>query len=213
MTKRLSQPTRQTLAVATLLTGLLPFVGSSIEFNRQIRPILSNNCFECHGPDGKQRKAKRRLDTKAGAFSDANGKRPFVAGKPNQSEAYQRITTGDPDDLMPPPDSGHALNANEKELIRRWIEQGAKWQNHWAFIPPKRPPLPRRQALGQGRPAKAIDHFILAKLRSGQLTHSPVAAKRTLIRRVTLDLTGLPPTSSMSKRSSPTSHHAPTSAW
>jgi len=192
--KRLSQPTRRTLAVAGLLAGLLPFAGSSVEFNRDIRPILSNNCFQCHGPDAKQRKAKRRLDTKGGAFRDANGKRPFVAGKPNQSEAYLRITTDYPEDLMPPPDSGHALNGSEKELIRRWIEQGANWQNHWAFIAPKRPALPRRQTLDQGRPAKAIDHFILAKLRSEQLTPSPVAAKRTLIRRVTIDLTGLPPT-------------------
>jgi len=192
MRKR-SQPARRTLTVATLLASLLPFIGSSVEFNRDIRPILSDNCYPCHGPDANQRKAKLRLDTEEGAFRNEDGIRPFVAGKPSGSEAYRRITTDDPDDLMPPADSGLSLTDAEKDLIRRWIEQGAEWQNHWAFIPPKRPSLPLGQALGQRRPANAIDHFILAKLRDEQLASSPVAAKRTLIRRVTLDLTGLPP--------------------
>jgi hypothetical protein len=191
-----SQPTRRTLAVATLLASLLPSIdpparaNDHIDFNWDIRPILSDNCYQCHGPDANQRKAKLRLDTEEGAFRNEDGVRPFVAGKPSESEAYRRITTDDPDDLMPPPDLGRSLTDTEKELIRRWIEQGARWQNHWAFIPPKRPSLP----LGQAQPGNAIDHFIRAKLHSGQLAPSPVAAKRTLIRRATLDLTGLPPT-------------------
>jgi len=188
--------------VATLLAGLFPFVcnpahavdGGPVEFNRDIRPILSDNCYQCHGPDANKRKAKLRLDTEADAFRDEDGVRPFVAGKPSESEAYRRITTADADDLMPPPDSGRALTDSEKELVRRWIEQGAKWQNHWAFIPAKRPGLPLGQARAGGWPLNAIDHFILARLRAGQLAPSPVAARRTLIRRATLDLHGLPPT-------------------
>jgi hypothetical protein len=197
MTQQRSQPTQRTLAVATLLASLLPSIDvpartddPTIDFNRDIRTTLADKCYQCHGPDANQRKAKLRLDTEEGAFRNEDGVRPFVADKPSESEAYRRITTDDPDDLMPPPDSELSLTDTEKELIRRWIEQGAKWQNHWAFIPPKRPSPP----LGQAQPGNAIDHFIRAKLHSGQLAPSPVAAKRTLIRRATLDLTGLPPT-------------------
>jgi len=193
-----SQPAQRTLTVATLLASLLsPVVaddGSNIEFNRDIRPILSDNCFQCHGPDANQRKAGLRLDTEEGAFRTEDDVRPFVAGKPGGSEAYRRITTGNPDDVMPPSDSGRSLTGAEKESIRRWIEQGAEWQKHWAFISPKRPALPSGRALGQARPRNAIDPFILARLSDEQLAPSPVAAKRTLIRRATLDLTGLPPT-------------------
>ena len=197
MTQQRSQPTQRTLAVATLLASLLPSIDvpartndPTIDFNRDIRTTLADKCYQCHGPDANQRKAKLRLDTEEGAFRNEDGVRPFVADKPSESEAYRRITTDDPDDLMPPPDSELSLTDTEKELIRRWIEQGARWQNHWAFIPPKRPSPP----LGQAQPGNAIDHFIRAKLHSGQLAPSPVAAKRTLIRRATLDLTGLPPT-------------------
>ena len=124
-----SQPTQRTLTVAILLASLLsPVVaddGSSIEFNRDIRPILSDNCFQCHGPDANQRKAGLRLDTEEGAFRNEDGVRPFVAGKPGGSEAYRRITTDNPDDVMPPSDIGRLLTGAEKESIRRWIEQGA----------------------------------------------------------------------------------------
>ncbi|MEC8989112.1 MAG: DUF1549 domain-containing protein, partial [Verrucomicrobiota bacterium] len=187
--------------MAILLAGLVPsFVAPAgaddhrINFNRDIRPILSDNCYQCHGPDANQRKAGLRLDTEAGAFRNEDGVRPFVASKPSESEAYRRISTNDPDHLMPPPDSRRALDDGEKELIQRWIEQGAKWQNHWAFIPPKRPTLPHDQVLGQAQSRNAIDHFILAKLRDERLWPSHQAFKRTLIRRATLDLTGLPPT-------------------
>ena len=148
-----SQPTQRTLTVAILLASLLsPVVaddGSSIEFNRDIRPILSDNCFQCHGPAANQRKAGLRLATEEGAVRNEDGVRPFVAGKPGGSEAYRRITTDNPDDVMPPSDTGRSLTGAEKESIRRWIEQGAEWQKHWAFIPPKRPALPPGRALGQ----------------------------------------------------------------
>ncbi|MEE2948434.1 MAG: DUF1553 domain-containing protein [Verrucomicrobiota bacterium] len=198
MKQQCSQPAQHMLTVATLLASLLsPLIADDenrIEFNRDIRPILSDNCFQCHGPDAKHRKAGLRLDTENGAFRNEGGVRPFVAGKLGESEAYRRITTNEPDNLMPPPDSGRSLTDAEQDSIRRWIEQGAEWQRHWAFIPPKRTALPLGQALGQEQPRNAIDHFILAKLRDEQLAPSPEAAKRTLIRRATLDLTGLPPT-------------------
>ena len=201
MTRWQCQPARRSLAVATFLAGFFLFVCNPahavdvglVEFNRDIRPILSDNCYQCHGPDANQRKAKLRLDTEADAFRHEDGVRPFVDGKPSESEVYRRITTDDADEIMPPPDSGRALTDSEKELVRRWIEQGAKWQNHWAFIPAKRPSLPLGQARAGGWPLNAIDHFILARLRAWQLVPSPAAARRTLIRRATLDLTGLPP--------------------
>ena len=214
--RRRSQPARHQLAVATLLAGLLHFIDSpagaddhTLDFNRDIRPILSDNCYQCHGPDANQRKAGLRLDTEAGAFRNEDGVRPFVVGKPSESEAYRRISTNDPDHLMPPPDAGYALDDGEKELIQRWIEQGAKWQNHWAFIPPKRPAPPHDQVLGQTQSRNAIDHFILAKLHDEQLSPSPQAAKRSLIRRATLDLSGLPPTmAEVTAFVADTSHHA-----
>ena len=214
--RRRSQPARHPLAVATLLAGLLPSIDApagadnhTVDFNQDIRPILSDNCYQCHGPDANQRKAGLRLDTEAGAFRNEDGVRPFVAGKPSESEAYRRISTNDPDHLMPPPDAGRTLDDGKKELIQRWIEQGAKWQNHWAFIPPKRPAPPHDQMLGQAQSRNAIDHFILAKLLDERLSPSPQAAKRSLIRRATLDLTGLPPTlAQVTAFVADTSHHA-----
>ncbi|MDD9866163.1 MAG: DUF1549 domain-containing protein, partial [Verrucomicrobiales bacterium] len=154
-------------------------------FNRDVRPILSENCFECHGPDAAKRKADLRLD--AGELGQAL----IVAGKPGESEFYQRIVHADPDERMPPPDSGHALSAVEVETLRRWIEQGALWEKHWAFIVPKRPAVPASH--GSPWPRGAIDRFILAKLRESGLRPSPEADRETLLRRVTFDLTGLPP--------------------
>lgn len=163
-----------------------------IEFNRDIRPILADTCFQCHGPDAGQRKAKLRLDQQAGAFAEKGGVAPFVPRKPMESEAYQRIISDIPDEQMPPPNSQRQLSARQKELIGRWIEQGADWQQHWAFIPPKRPALP--EVKNGHWPANGIDRFILARLESEELKPSPPAEMATLLRRVALDLTGLPPT-------------------
>ena len=143
-----------------------------VDFARDIRPLLSDNCFACHGPDAKQRKADLRLDTREGALADLDGTSAVVPGKPSESEAYRRITTADADDLMPPPDSGRALTDSEKELVRRWIEQGAKWQNHWAFIPAKRPGLP----LGQARAGRGSK-----QLGRGRRTMQSVVSCRTKI--------------------------------
>ncbi len=165
---------------------------AAVEFNRDVRPILSENCFACHGPDKGKRKADLRLDVEADAFADRGGYRALVAGKPDQSELYRRITEGEAARRMPPAKSGKHLTARQVELLRRWIEQGGKWQKHWSLIPPKRPPLPGRAKDGWSR--NAIDRFVLARLRQEGLRPSPEADRRTLIRRLSFDLTGLPPT-------------------
>jgi hypothetical protein len=164
----------------------------TVEFNRDIRPILSDTCFNCHGPDQKKRKADLHFDTKEGAFADLGGYRAIVPGNLDKSELFRRISAEDEAERMPPVRSGRKLTRRQIELFRRWIEQGAKWQKHWAFISPKRPALPQVKKTGWGR--NPIDSFILERLEHEGLSPSPEADKTTLIRRVTLDLTGLPPT-------------------
>jgi hypothetical protein len=163
-----------------------------IEFNRDIRPILSDTCYTCHGPAKSTRKAGLRLDTEVGLFADLGDGRVVTPGKLDHSELWRRISAGEPSKRMPPPKSGRKLSARQIELIRRWIEQGAKWQNHWAFIPPQRPALPALKDAAW--PRNPIDHFVLARLEREGLRPAPEASPETLIRRVTLDLTGLPPT-------------------
>jgi hypothetical protein len=157
-----------------------------VPFNRDVRPILSENCFECHGPDAAKRKAGLRLDT------GAPGQAIITAGKPSRSELFKRITHADPEERMPPVDSGRALTSSDIEILRAWISQGAKWEKHWAFIPPKRPTIP--PAKNSTWPSGAIDRFVLAKLQRAGLQPSPRADRETLLRRVSFDLTGLPPT-------------------
>ena len=163
-----------------------------VDFDREIRPILSDNCFACHGPDEKQRMAKLRLDTKDGIFADRGGYQVLTPGKAADSKLYERISASDKAQRMPPPYADRTLNDKQIELIRRWIDEGAKWETHWAYVPPKRPDLPEVKA--KAWPRNAIDNFILARLESEGLKPSPEADKATLIRRVTFDLTGLPPT-------------------
>jgi len=188
---------------AALLSAMLvalagtagPAPGSPpVEFNRDIRPILSDKCFACHGPDKANRKTALRFDTEEGAFVElASGGHAIVRGDLAKSVMYQRIASDDQAFRMPPAYLGRAkLSDHEIDLIRRWIEQGAKWEKHWSFIPPKRPQLP---AVRDGRwPINPIDYFVLARLEQEGLKPSPEADRATLIRRVTLDLTGLPPT-------------------
>jgi mono/diheme cytochrome c family protein len=167
-------------------------VAGDVDFNRDIRPILSRNCFDCHGPDSKQRKADLRLDTKAGAFADLGGHAAFVAGKPNESEALRRMLSNDSDERMPPPKTGKKPTAAQIELIRQWITQGAKWSEHWSYVPPTRPSVPEIREPEQSR--NAVDRFILARLEQEHLKPSPAADRVTLLRRLSLDLIGLPPT-------------------
>jgi mono/diheme cytochrome c family protein len=163
-----------------------------VEFNRGIRPILSDNCFSCHGPDRAKRKAKLRLDTEEGAFADLGGRRALVPGDPARSELIARVTAEDETERMPPPASGRKLTPHQIELLRRWVEQGARWQKHWAFLPPRRPELPAVRNEQWVR--NPIDAFVLARLEREGLAPSLEPEKTTLIRRVSLDLTGLPPT-------------------
>jgi mono/diheme cytochrome c family protein len=165
---------------------------ADVQFNRDIRPILSDNCFQCHGPDHAQRKAELRLDIESSAKRDMEGVRPIVPGRLDQSRMYQRITSVAADERMPPPASGKKLSPAQIERIARWIEAGAKWEKHWAFIPPGRPVPPTVRASDWVR--NPIDAFILSRLEIAGLAPSPEADKTTLIRRATLDLTGLPPT-------------------
>ena len=185
--------TRLTAAAWILLwPGLLTATRAAVDFNRDLRPVLSDNCYHCHGPDVKARKADLRLDTKDGAFRIKNGKAVILPGKASQSELYRRLVTTDPDDLMPPPKSHRKLTPAQIDLVRRWIDEGANWSQHWAFIPPARPALPKIK--NTAWPRNAIDHFVLAELEKNNLSPSPAASRETLLRRVSLDLTGLPPT-------------------
>ena len=158
-----------------------------VRFNRDIRPILSEKCLSCHGPDEKQRKAKLRLDVEASAVEHA-----IVAGKPDQSELISRITSDDDETRMPPRDSGKELNAEEIAMLRRWIAEGAKYEGHWSFIPPEKSDLP--SVSDPAWPRSPIDRFVLARLDAEKLKPSREADRYEWIRRVTLDLTGLPPT-------------------
>jgi hypothetical protein len=164
-----------------------------VDFNLQIRPLLSDRCWKCHGPDEKSRKAKLRLDTKEGALGKAKeGGFVIKPSAPTESEVYRRITSTDPDEQMPPPDSHLSLKKSEIELIRRWIERGAEWEKHWAFVSPKKVTPPETK--NRSWPKTEIDKFILARLEKESLTPAPEAIREKLIRRLSFDLTGLPPT-------------------
>jgi len=160
-----------------------------VSFNREILPILANNCFACHGPDEKKRETKFHFDTQEGMFLK---KGVIERGNAEESLLIEKITDPNPKDRMPPPDSGHSLTEKQIDLLRRWIDEGAKWDTHWAYVPPTRPDLP--VVVQRSWMRNAIDQFILARLEREGLKPSPEADKETLLRRVTYDLTGLPPT-------------------
>jgi hypothetical protein len=181
------------LAVGVVLLGSIDsFSAEDIQFNRDIRPILADRCLQCHGPDQARRKANLRLDDERSVFADRKGHQVIKPGDPRNSELYRRLSSGDDSERMPPAKSGPPLPPREIEVIRRWIEQRAPWQRHWAFLVPERPALP---AVGNQKWVRnPIDPFVLARLEAAKLQPSPEADRTTLIRRVTLDLTGLPPT-------------------
>jgi hypothetical protein len=166
-----------------LVSATAPFAfAQKVDFNRDVRPILSNNCFACHGPDDKTRKGDLRLDTRAGAIANA-----VVPGKPEASTFIERITSKDADEAMPPAKFGKKLTAKEIEILTQWVKESAPYAVHWAYAKPVRPEVPK----GAAHP---IDAFIQARLVAEKLKPSPEADKHSLIRRVALDLTGLPPT-------------------
>lgn len=161
-----------------------------IDFNRDVRPILSEHCFTCHGPDPKSRKAELRLDTREGLFGDRGGYVAVAAKNLDESELFARVTSDDADLRMPPTKHGKGLAKAEIETLRRWIAGGARWQGHWAYVVPMRPDLPK----SAGENAHPVDAFVQAMLQSRKMQVSPPTDKVTLIRRVTYDLTGLPTT-------------------
>ncbi|MBI2929323.1 MAG: DUF1553 domain-containing protein [Verrucomicrobia bacterium] len=165
----------------------------SLDFNRDIRPILSENCFACHGPDKNKRKAGLRLDRRAEATAKLeSGERAVVPGDIAKSHLLKVVSAEDDDDRMPPKKTGKRLTKEQIAVLRDWIAAGAEFKEHWAYLPPERPPLPAVK--NKHWPRNEIDHFIRARLEKEGLQPSPEAEKHTLIRRVTLDLTGLPPT-------------------
>ncbi|MGV3661227.1 MAG: PSD1 and planctomycete cytochrome C domain-containing protein [Prosthecobacter sp.] len=176
------------LLLFPLLSPALTQAAEKIIFNRDIRPILSDKCFHCHGPDEKERKAGLRLDLRDEALKPAeSGAVALVPGTPKESELIARCLTTNEDDLMPPTKLGKPLTQREKDLLQQWVAEGAEYQGHWAFIAPVRPAVP-----GQGQ--QPIDAFITTRLAKEGLQASPEADRATLIRRAALDLTGLPPT-------------------
>src|SRR2546422_7923616 len=164
-----------------------PVAAGTVEFNRDIRPILSDKCYTCHGPDKANRKSKLRFDNEAGAMADLGGHFAIVPGDPGKSEMVRRVTAENKALRMPPVYSGVKLSDREIELIREWIAQGAVWEKHWSFIPPRRrepPPVSRPQWV-----RNPIDAFVLARLDREGLAPSPEAERAIQIRRVTLDIT------------------------
>ncbi len=165
----------------------------SVDFNREIRPIFSEHCYTCHGPDSNKRKAGLRLDSETDAFKTLkSGDRAIVPGDLANSAVVARILSTDPEEVMPPPKHNRPLKPGQVGVLKKWIQEGAHWKKHWSFIPPERPPVP---AVGnRAWPRNAIDYFTLARLEKEGMRPNSEADKTTLIRRVTFDLTGLPPT-------------------
>jgi hypothetical protein len=173
---------------ASLSVSLAAEAPQPLEFNRDIRPILSENCFYCHGQDGQKREADLRLDDRQAAIDSG----AIVPGDPGASTILERIHSTDPDVLMPPPDSNRRLSEEQKKLLDRWIKEGADYEQHWAFTPPKRPAAPEVKQSDWVR--NDVDRFVLAKIEAAGLAPSPEADRATLIRRLHADLVGLPPT-------------------
>lgn len=181
--------------------GTLAGTTDSVDFNLHIRPILSDRCFKCHGPDANQRKANLRLDIRENALAalkDNPTAHVIMPGKSSQSEMYRRISSNDTSQRMPPVNSNLTLNQQEVELIKKWIDQGAVYKKHWAFIPPQKPALPSLNDKDWSR--NEIDGFVLAKLEQADLQPNQEADKERLLKRVCLDLTGLPPSLALQEK-------------
>lgn len=184
------------LTTLALVTGrLLAVAEGPIDFNRDIRPILADACYHCHGPDAAQRKAQLRLDERDGLFRTRHDVTVVAPGKPEASELILRLAATDPEEVMPPPESARQLTPAEKELLKRWVATGAVWGGHWAFTAPVRPPVPHvNDSALAPRARNPIDAFVFSRLAREGLAPSPEADRATLLRRVSLDLNGVPPT-------------------
>src|ERR1051325_3033886 len=179
-------------ALALTISGAV-IRGAPVDFNREVRPILSDHCYACHGPDEGKRKAGLRLDREEDAFKELkSGEHAIVAGDLEKSALVKRITTSDQDDIMPPVKHGKPLSKAQIDTLVRWVKEGAKWQKHWAFVPAVRPELPKVREEGWAK--NGIDYFIQEKLEKNGLKPNGEAEKTALIRRASFDLNGLPPT-------------------
>jgi hypothetical protein len=208
----------RSVALPVYLLVTLSSTAAPVDFAREIQPILSENCYQCHGPDAKAREAKLRLDTKEGAYRTLDGVTVVKPGDTANSELIVRVFSDDKDDVMPPPKSNRNLTGAQRELLKRWVEEGAPWGEHWAFVAPKRPKVPgiadcesriadwEKRDAGRGAEMRKrlletkswaqnpIDWFVLDRLLAEGLTPSPEATPEKLCRRLHLDLTGFPPT-------------------
>ena len=180
------------LTITILLLGTYLLHAEDPDFNSEVRPILASNCFQCHGPDVKARKAKLRLDQREGATRDLGGYRAVSPGQPTESELMKRILSDDPEEIMPPPKTKKHLTHEQTEILRKWIASGADYRDHWAFVRPEKPEIP--EITNGSRVNNNIDRFVLARLKLEELEPAPEASRETLIRRVSFSLTGLPPT-------------------
>ncbi|MCB1227557.1 MAG: DUF1549 domain-containing protein, partial [Verrucomicrobiales bacterium] len=186
--------TLKIVSAGMLLAGAAS-AAEKLDFNRDIRPILSDNCFACHGFDAKKRKADLRLDTAEGAYAAIDGAFPVKPRDPKGSTILQRIRSTDEDEVMPPPDSHKKVTPAQAAILERWIQEGAEYKKHWSFEAPVKPPVPKIAAENHASPVRnAVDAFVRERLKKEGLAPSAEAGKEELIRRVTLDLTGLPPT-------------------
>ncbi|MCP4849813.1 MAG: DUF1553 domain-containing protein [Verrucomicrobiaceae bacterium] len=182
--KRLSCSVLATLCI-------LESMQAAVQYNRDVLPILADKCLACHGPDASKRKAKLRLDEQESAYAQRDGLRSIVPGKPEESELISRIFSLEEDEVMPPPDENtKQLTTDEKQVLRQWIAQGAKYEKHWSFVAPVKPVVPETGNWGHNE----IDGFVLARLKEKGLQPQKQALRERLIRRVSIDLTGLPPT-------------------
>src|SRR6056297_35368 len=182
------------LGMSVALYGSVVIADDSdpVSFNRDISPLLSENCFACHGPDKEQVAGGFRLDDRQSAISEADsGEIPIIPGKASESEIMWRLKSDDESLRMPPPESGKTLTPKQIAQIGRWIDQGAAFEQHWAFVPPRRVAVPQTE---HPRPSNPIDHFIFDALSQSGLSPAEEADRETLLRRVSFDLTGLPPT-------------------
>ena len=182
----------QIILLECLLFALPPKVSAEIHFDREVRPILSEYCFPCHGPDAEQRKADLRLDTREGLFGTSGGQGPVVPGNPDASHLIIRVLSSDLDERMPPSKANHPLSTAQIEILQQWVLEGAQWQQHWAFEPIKNPPIPLSPVSKWIR--NEVDTFIQRRHREVDIEPTDEASREEQIRRLSLDLHGLPPT-------------------
>ena len=179
------------IAALGVLIGVAGGLRAEVSFNHEVRPILSDRCFHCHGPDAENQKSEFRLDTAENARADLGGYVGIEPGNLTKSELHERIHSTDPDEMMPPPDSHRSLNAKEKEILDQWIREGAKFDKHWAFKPvPENVAVPKS---GDAWARNGIDRFVAAKFAEQGLEPAEESTREKWLRRVTFDLTGLPP--------------------